>query len=110
MGVFDDMSGPAFLPFFSDRIIIRGVRPDSRTIELALDACVFPGGSDEPFGEDSLDSSISVFSVVFPATAWRENSKPQIGDSLEYQGSRLRVSAANLVNGDWHLAVRESNQ
>lgn len=98
----------AFRPFRDDTIVVRGTRPDGN-IAVTLDACVFPGGLDDPLAEDNIATARDSITAVVSPAAWRYLAPPQVGDTIAYNSKKYAVAKVDSSLGDWRLDARETS-
>ena len=103
---------PAFAPFFSDTIVVDGVRPFagvSRRVSGTFKACVIDCGFSDAMSEADAESDVREFSVSLPAGEWIDRTRPQVGDRIRLaDGRQLAVAHVNSLAGDtWSMTARE---
>lgn len=107
---FDNPS--AFAPFYSDTIVVDGVRPfagSHRRVQGTFKACVLDTGFSEALMEGDADSDVRTYSVSIRSGDWVDGTKPQVGDRVRLaNGTQLAVFRTdNLLGETWSLTARE---
>lgn len=101
----------AYDPFFSDTIVVDGVRPfadGTRTVSGTFRACVLDNGYADGFDADA-ESTVRTFSVQVKAGDWVDETRPQVGDRITLAcGVTLAISSVNNLVGDvWTMTAKE---
>ena len=117
MGPFDDCAA-AFAPLANETIVVRGRRNDA-PIEQTLKACILEGAFDDPVDGDSVASTRRTVDVLIPIAAWRFDTPPQVGDTVECVGGNHGTPSSSIAHPTfivnqatpsltfWRLACRE---
>ena len=99
----------AFAPFYRTALAFHGRRENRRTIAQTVSAMVVED-SIEPLPDAVAPTQARLFSVLFPASFWRDVTPPQIGEWICYKiGSEELWCKADSVkrmpNGDFSIIM-----
>lgn len=98
-----------FKEFFSDAIILKGVRTDGSFVETTVPALVFAEEDAEPVDELSLDSTVKSITAIFDDETWKYyNTRIHVGDKIRYNNRSYEVREVEYdsING-WQIKARE---
>lgn len=97
----------AFAPFYDTPVAFYGTRTAARKVAVTVECCVFEGGFDTPLVDDDVETTRRVVGFAFPRLSWRDETPPQIGERIEFDGAVFAASTVERVLGDYHVTAKE---
>ncbi len=95
----------AFAPFYDTPVAFHGERAGVRPLDLTVMCCVFEGGFSDPLLDESADSDVRIVGLSFPISGWRDQTPPQGGERVEFEGKPFTVKKVERVIGDYHVTT-----
>ncbi len=98
-----------FKEFFSDTLVVKGLRENGHGVDTTIPACVFTEETAEALDDLSLASNIKEITAVFDDDTWRYYEKGlQVGDKVGYDNRKYEIREVfhENVNG-WQIKARE---
>ena len=113
----------AFAPFYDTPVAFHGERAVSpsptgeprsglnagcaRPLDLTVMCCVFEGGFEDPLLDANSDTDRRVVGLSFPISSWRDETPPQGGERVEFEGKPFSVKKVERSLDDYHVTIRE---
>ena len=97
----------AFAPFYDTPVAFHGERADARPLDLTVMCCVFEGGFEDPLLDANSDTDRRVVGLSFPISSWRDETPPQGGERVEFEGKPFTVKKVERSLDDYHVTIRE---
>lgn len=97
----------ASAPFYDTPVAFHGERAGARPVDLTGKCCVWEGGFDDPLLEQNADTDVRVLGLSFPIPQWRDETPPQVGERVTFEGKPFLVKKVERVLSDYHVTIRE---